>query len=165
MSIEAEISEVVRRSGWFGANVSDGEPPFLYSIGLLQTFDHPELIVFGLEPQIASDLLSRIVQAIRDGQEFADRVTTTIHANGTDLLLAFRKVHRTKHPLYLGYAMGYCRRTGRWDGLEALQVYWPDNGGKFPFDVGFDSDLSELQPRLDIALTPTEIAEFERQFE
>ena len=49
--MEQEIAEVVREHGWFAASVGDHEPPFLYSIGLMQTCDHPELIVFGLDPE------------------------------------------------------------------------------------------------------------------
>ena len=51
--MEEEIAEVVREHGWYAASVSDHDPPFLYSIGLMQTSDHPELIVFGLEPDNA----------------------------------------------------------------------------------------------------------------
>lgn len=49
--------------------------------------------------------------------------------------------------------------------LEAVQVFWPDKNGKFPFDVGCDLDVYQRQPRLDLALTPSEIREFRRQWE
>ena len=32
--MENEIAEVVRGHGWFSANVYDGVPPFVYTIGL-----------------------------------------------------------------------------------------------------------------------------------
>ncbi len=50
--MEDEIAEVVREYGWFAASVSDHDPPFLYSVGLMQTCDHPEFIVFGLDPEL-----------------------------------------------------------------------------------------------------------------
>ena len=36
---------------------------------------------------------------------------------------------------------------------------------KFPFDVGCDLAVYNLQPRLDIGLTPREVCKFRRQFE
>ena len=165
MSFEAEIAEDVTKFGWSCADVSDGQPPFAYSIGLMQTVAHPELIVFGLNRRIARRLLGAIVQRIRDGEQFDSAEVQTIRFGDHDSRIAFRNVHLTQHPLYLGYAMGYCRESGLPGEFAALQVFWPDQQDRFPFDVGFDSELSNLQPRLDIPLTPREIREFERQFE
>jgi Sulfatase len=52
--------------------------------------------------------------------------------------IGLRRVHPTQHSLYLGFAMGYSRYTGRIGELEAIQVFWPDSGGRFPFEVGCD---------------------------
>ena len=41
-TMENEIAEVVRERGWFSAHVYDADPPFIYTIGLMQTWDHPE---------------------------------------------------------------------------------------------------------------------------
>jgi hypothetical protein len=165
MSIEDEIDEVVRAHGWFGANVFDGEPPFFYTIGLMKTFDHPELIVFGLEVRDAKYLLATLVQYLRDGDRFDRNEIRSIQIGETDHRIGLRKVDATKLPLYFGYAMGYCRHMGRIGQLEAMQIFWPDARNVFPFETGFASELSDLQPRLDFPLTPREVAEFERQFE
>src|SRR5262249_23768953 len=78
--------------------------------------------------------------------------------------VGFRPVHPTQHELYLGFAMGYCRHIGRLGELEAMQVFWPDSNGKFPFDVGCDSDVFCIQPRLDLGLTPGELREWRRRW-
>src|SRR5205823_6645419 len=62
-AMENEIAEVIREHGWFSADVNDGDPPFMYTIGLMQTWDHPELIMFGRQSQTAYRLLSRMVQS------------------------------------------------------------------------------------------------------
>jgi hypothetical protein len=31
--MDEEIAEVFREHGWYAANISDGKPPFLYTIG------------------------------------------------------------------------------------------------------------------------------------
>lgn len=164
MSVEAEIAQVVAERGWYGVNVFDGDPPFIYSIGLMQTQNHPELVVFGLETRAGELLLGSIIQQIRAGENFASAEVRTVRIGDADHRIGLRRVDPTRHPLYLGYAMGYCRYIGRWGELEAMQVFWPDSRGKFPFEAGFDSDISDLQPRLDIPLTQDEIDEFERQF-
>jgi len=61
--------------------------------------------------------------------------------------------------------MGFMTNIGRIGELEAMQAFWPDRSGKFPFDVGCEFEVYRLQPRLDLALTPIEIRRFERQFE
>jgi hypothetical protein len=162
--LEDEIAEVVREHGWFAASISDHDPPFLYSIGLMQTCRHPELIVFGLHPGDAHALLSGMVRQIRVGCSYAQPGVYTL-ALAEGYRVGIRGVHPTQYPLYLGFAMGYCSYLGRMGGLEACQVFWPDPRGKFPFEVGCDIGVYRCQPRLHIALTPSEIREFERRWE
>jgi hypothetical protein len=61
--------------------------------------------------------------------------------------------------------MGFLTNIGRIGELEAMQAFWPDVHGRFPFDAACDLGIFNLQPRLDIALTPAEIREFERRWE
>lgn len=165
MSIEDEIEKVVHEHGWFAANVFDGDPPFVYTIGLMETFDHPEFIVFGLEPNGSTVLIASIVEHMRAGERFDSKGVRTIRVGDDNHVIGLRKVDVTQHPLYMGYAMGYCRHIDRWGELSAVQVFWSDTRGRFPFDPGFGSEAAHLQPRLDIPLTEDEIADFERQFE
>lgn len=160
--MEEEIAEVVRKHGWYAASIYDGDPPFLYTIGLMQTCNHPELIVFGLEANNAHDLFSELIQDIHASKPLLTRGVFTLSSN-EEHRIGIRTVHPTQHQLYLGFAMGYCRYTGRPGDLQALQVFWPDAGGKFPFEVGCDLDVFRLQPRLDLPLTPSEIEDFERR--
>ena len=74
-------------------------------------------------------------------------------------------VHPTQHELYLGFAMGFLTNIGRIGELEAMQAFWPDRSGKFPFDVGCDLGVYEAQPHTDLGLTPREVKRFQRQFE
>jgi hypothetical protein len=164
MSIEEEIGEVVHRSGWFGANIYDAEPPFIYTIGLIETLQHPELIVFGLETSQAEILLEALVTSLRKGERFSAAEIRTIRIGTDDRRVGFRPVHPTQYQFYLGFAMGYCRHICRSRDLAAVQVFWPDGRGKFPFEAGFAWEMSDLQPRLDVPKTREEIAEFEREF-
>jgi hypothetical protein len=46
------------------------EPPFTYSIGLFANYDHPELIMFGLNK--ASAIINEIRDHVAAGRKFAD---------------------------------------------------------------------------------------------
>ncbi len=162
--MDEDIADDVRQYGWSAQNVFDHDPPFLYSVGLMQTENHPEFIVFGLEPDNAHALVSALVRDIRAGARFDQAGIHTIII-GDEFRVGFRRVHPTQQPLYLGFAMGFCTNIGRIGELEAVQAFWPDANGKFPFEVGCDLGVYQCQPRLDIPLTPSEIRAFKRQWE
>jgi hypothetical protein len=162
-TMESEIAEVVREHGWFAADINDGDPPFLYTIGLMQTWDHPELILFGRQSYTAHRLLSIMVDAIRNGASYREPGTYA-GVLQNDARIGVRHVDPTQHQLYLGYAMGYLSYIGRIGELRAMQVFWPDRTGKVPYEVGCDLEVHRLQPRLDLALSPSEIEEFEREW-
>jgi hypothetical protein len=137
----------------------------LYTIGLMQTCNHPEFIMFGLEANNAHALFSQLVRDIRAGGSYSDPGVHSIQIGGDEHRVGFRRVHPTQHELYLGFAMGYCRHIGRLGELEAMQAFWPHDRGKFPFEAGCDLGVYGLQPRLDIGLTPRELEKWRRQWE
>ena len=163
--MEEEIAEVVQTHGWYAANVNDHQPPFLYTIGLMQTVDHPEFIMFGLDVADAHALFSELVREIHRGRRFDVPGVQTTVIRSVEHRVGFRRVHPSQHPLYLGFAMGYCRHIGRAGGLEAMQSFWPDATGRFPFEASCDLEVHRLQPRLDLALSPSEIARWKRRWE
>lgn len=163
--MDEEIAEVVREYGWYAASVSDARPPFLYTIGLMQTYHHPEFIMFGLDADNAHALFSQLVREIRAGKSFAEPGIRAVVLGGDEHRVGFRRVHPTQHELYLGFAMGFMTNIGRIGELEAVQAFWPDAAGKFPFEVGCDLDVYRLQPRLDIGLSPREIEQWQRRWQ
>jgi hypothetical protein len=163
--MDDDFAEDVRTFGWSMASISDHKPAFQYTIGLMETLHHPEFLVFGLEPDNAHALFCGLVREIRAGHSFAEPRVYTVNLGGDEHRVGFRQVHPTQHPLYLGFAMGFLTNIGRIGELEAMQAFWPDDAGKFPFDVGCDLAVYQLQPRLDIGLSPREVRRFERQFE
>jgi len=60
--------------------------------------------------------------------------------------------------------MGHCRYSGNLGALVAVQVFWPDNQGQFPFEASCDLEVSALQPRLDLAVPEAELQAFRRRF-
>ena len=164
MSIDDQIDQAIEKHGWYALSIADGSPPFLYTIGLSKTFDHPELVVFGLQPREAYDLTGVLIGCIADGERLSESSRFEKTIDDDHLLIGFRNVHPTQQPLYLGYAMSFCRRIGRIDELKAMQIFWSDASGIFPFEAGCDIEVEQLQPRLDIPLSQEEIEAFEREY-
>jgi hypothetical protein len=165
MSPDDEFAEDVRNYGWSLANISDHKPPFQYTIGLMETCRHPEFVLFGLDGTHAHALFSALIRDIRVGKSYAAPGAYAVNVGGDDHQIGFRRVHPTQHALYLGFAMGFLTNIGRIGELEAMQAFWPDGAGKFPFDVGCELAVHDAQPRLDLGLTPREVRRFQRQFE
>ena len=156
MTEDEELVAAVRTHGWQAISISDCDPPFLYSVGLSETFSHPEVIVFGLPANNAYRLIADLVEGLRKGLRFDISGTSKAEVFATEV--GFRPVDETQHPLYIGYAMGFCRLVGV--RLKAMQVFWPDSKGKFPFETNCEERCYTLQPRLDIPLTSSESDEY-----
>jgi len=154
VSEDEEIARNVAKHGWHAITVNDASPAFTYTCGLVTTFDHPELIIFGLESREGYSVLAVMVEDLRRGRSFAKPGTYDGVLEGC--AIAVRKVHPTQRERYLGYAMAHCRLMGNASGLRARQVFWPDRQGRFPIDVGCDVDVCQLQPRLDLEVPPSE---------
>lgn len=163
--MDEEIAEIVREKGWFPARVEDASPPFTYTIGLMQTCSHPEFIVFGHDRVNSYVLLQQLFRDTKSGKSFEKPGIYSIEIGGDQHQVGIRQVHRTQQQLYLGFAMGFLTNICRIGELRALQAFWPDQTGKFPFEAGCDAAVANLQPRLDISLTPREIKEWERRWQ
>src|SRR5262245_39269558 len=74
MPYEDDIGSHVDRHGWSAVCVYDGSPPFIYSVGLMFTAKHPELIIFGLQHE-GYNILRAMVEDIRNGRSFAEPAT------------------------------------------------------------------------------------------
>ena len=119
---------------------------FSFTVGLFKTFDHPELVLFGLPDDAAHGLFSACVERVKQGAVFADGQVRT------DLLthhsIAVFSIDPSFYEEFLGSAIGY------YDTLEfpALQLVWPDKANRFPWDSNFDSACEGLQKLLNSAV-------------
>src|SRR5947209_6271559 len=68
---EAHSGEFVRIAMYgFTMIAVGGSPTWTYTIGLLQSFGHPELVMTGLSPGDSADLITAVVELIREGAVF-----------------------------------------------------------------------------------------------
>jgi hypothetical protein len=141
---ERKLVSDIEQFGWHVIFVpEDGEgPAFAYSIGLFHKFNHPEIIVFGLDLNILHRIINVIGEELRQGRRFADG------ENASDILedyeVRFVDVSRMHYGAYFGCARWFYKG----DDFPALQCLWPDRQGRFPTVPDFPQRLRALQPVL-----------------
>ena len=140
------IEEIVQRNvEEYGCHVmriaADEEGPgFAYSIGVVKTFRQPELVCFGLDDELLPSVINEVCDRMADGEHFADGEKVPHLIAGRDCVL--RRVERARYADFFPFTRWYYGH----DDFEVLQIVWPDEHGRYPWDEGFK--LNELQPHL-----------------
>lgn len=146
---ELDIAASVSRYGWTAVGVDEFEPNYVYSVGLTYSAEHPEIVIVGLTGE-GYPLLQLMVKMIAEGESFA---APGIYRNILgEVPFAVRPVHPSHVESALAYAQAHCAWRGDANRLAAIQVFWPDDAGRYPFDLDCDPAVCERQPRLDLAL-------------
>ena len=135
----------VETFGWHVVMVSGGgDPGFLFTIGLWKTYGHPEIVLFapGEDPRGMAGRLQAVAQRVKAGETFgAEALYEGLFGAypGT-----FRPVAQGWYPHFLGTAMAFYESYG----FPVLQLFWPDQGGHFPWEPDFTLALAPFQPLL-----------------
>lgn len=156
-----QIKQIVEEYGWYVAlfEAEDSLPSFGYTIGLRKNFKHPEIIMFGLPVDVMGALLNLAGDKAKAGEVIKEDVLYEDML--TDLPVAFKGVHPDNMPDYFGYGMDFYEHKA----FPALQLFWPDEQGAFPWENHFNKDLFLYQPllvqRLDFKFSePRNVAAF-----
>ena len=121
----------------------DQVPPFAFSIGLYQNFNHPEVIIIGLKPDLMKHMVSWIGEDVKKGLTFEPEKEYADLLEGFNC--RFRLVAKRHYDEYLGTAMWFYKGSD----FAAIQCVWPTTKGYFPWDKKYPRDLTEWQPLLD----------------
>jgi hypothetical protein len=138
------LADIAEHGCYLGAASETAEQPaFAYTAGLLHTHDHPELVVVGLEEDLAGELLEALIDAIAAGRRFAAGQRCDGFLRGYPVALC--AVHRDCCAQFLPAAVW------AWQGSDvtALQVVWPDRQGRMPWDADVREGFRACQPLLD----------------
>ncbi len=119
-------------------------PPFAYTIGLWETYKHPELIMFALKTEVLGVILNGIREEIAHGKTYLANEKYLGLIEGFEVLML--PVQKENYQDYLGYAGWYYGYT--WD-FPVLQVLFPDKSNRWPWDEQFDPAWKYIQPLLD----------------
>lgn len=142
--MEDHVRANVEEHGWHVMLVPGGEEPdepaFAYTIGLWHSFQHPELICFGLPDEVAAGALNNCGDEVEAGRELGEGSRSDEAFDGLEC--AFREFPRAAYRDHLGYAVWF------YDGAEfpVLQCIWPDREGRFPWEEGCDEEVVLRQP-------------------
>jgi hypothetical protein len=130
--------------GWIVMRIAaDGPgPDFAYSIGLVRTYAHPEIIVVGLPMDVAHNIINDLGAAVRDGARFNAGQISGAFLKDYDV--TFRAVPEYQYGAYLGWGQ---QVYGRSD-FPVLQLIYPDRAGRWPWQDGVASQFRALQPVL-----------------
>lgn len=118
-------------------------PSFAYSIGLKETYNHPEIICFGLPNDIGHAIINDIAEIIKKEERIEiGKIYTEIFK---DNRASFIKVDKRNIDDYFGAALNYYGDKN----FDALQVAWTDRNDKFPWEENFEEEFLYKQPLLD----------------
>lgn len=145
-----DIDRAIEDPGWMVMGIG-AEPPFCYTVGLLKTFNHPEIIIFGLKYQIGHPILNTVGFLIKEGKVFEPGVRYDEIAQKYDT--QFIEVTNENIQEHFGTLIGYMRHHHDATPIRALQLVWTDTQNRFPWEEGFEEKFREAQPLLNTELT------------
>jgi hypothetical protein len=129
-------TNVVRKNidqyGWHVAQVfseDNSYPPFAYTIGLEEKFDHPEVVIFGLNNDL--DFMHQVLNGIGSRVQKGERF---LHGSSKKAILPgyscqFARFPKSAYEDHLGRAIDH------YDGkFRCVQCIWPDPKKKLPWD-------------------------------
>jgi len=128
-----EIQVNIKEFGWHFIFVfdPDGEhQDFSYSIGLEESFGHPEIIIFGLKKDSAHAIIADIVEDVKSGITMKPNQKLG-NVIGGDFEVMFKPISVNAYKEYLGTAVNYYGKPFR-----ALVMFWPDKGNILPTEEG-----------------------------
>lgn len=145
--VKKKIIDDVQRVGWHvmavGADTERMKPGFAYSIGLWHSFKHPEIIIFGLPYETMGHIINDIGSYVKagtpivTGQPYSDFIE--------NYSIIFESVASYWRVEFLRFAEWF---YGDDNSFSALQCFWPDKSGYFPWNAEFDDTLIRHQPLL-----------------
>lgn len=143
---EKRVIQDVEKYGFHMALLEDDGylPAFVYTIGFYKTYQHPEIVVFGLKNEVTQHLLHHIGEEIKKGTKFL----TGIDYNGflSNYPIRFIKVDIEHYADYLGFGGWFYNNS--FD-FPAYQLVWTDKEGKYPWEENFYENWKFKQPILD----------------
>ena len=139
---EEKLVGDVTAHGWHVVKVAEDDqgPGFTYTVGLWQSFRHPEVILVGLPGETAHVILNDLGEAVRRGEHFEAGTESEVFLEGYPV--TFRPVPEDRQWPYFGFARWF------YDGgaFPALQLVFPDREHRWPWQDGVAAGFRAQQP-------------------
>jgi hypothetical protein len=146
-SLDEHERRVVQDIATYGMHVTRvlpnrDTPGWAFSVGLWHTYQHPEVLVFGLDAGVAHHMLNHIADDIKVGRPFQ------VEHEYADLLEGVRCMFKPVSPIwhypFLGWADWFYQHVE----YPVLQCIWPDHDQHYPWERGFREEWRWVQPLL-----------------
>ncbi len=118
-------------------------PSFAYSIGLYNTYKHPEIICFGLPGDLGHGIINDVAILIKKGEKI--EISKNYNNIFKNARAEFLEVDERNIPDYFGAALNYYQSKN----FPALQLIWTDRNDRFPWEDNFENKFQFKQPLLD----------------
>ena len=134
----AKTDELIERFGHSCVTVAGDSPDevFAYTAGLSEA-GWPELLVIGLGPQTSMTILNEVVAKLRSEERRPAHGMIVTEALNVPVHLRSVPAHLVLD--YFKVSLNRANRKGIPDAqVEGIQIVWPDEAGKFPWDAGYN---------------------------
>ena len=141
---DKKLIEDIEEYGWHVLNIMGDEqgPGFCYSIGLYKTFNHPEIVIVGLKPDLGHLLINNIGEDIKSGKVYQPR---QFYSGILDNFECFMlQVTHENYDEYFGYGQWYYK----YKDFPVLQCVYPTVKGIYPWENDWPENIKDLQPIL-----------------
>jgi hypothetical protein len=139
---EAKVGKDIEDYGWHVVKVftKDSGPDFAYSIGLFQSFGHPEILIVGLGLDTMHQIINNIGAEVKRGKTFQDGQSSD------DILEGYECIFREVLPEYFHDLFGWAIWHYEGKKFLALQCIWPDRDRRFPWEEESGPEFPAHQP-------------------
>ena len=108
---------------------------FAYSVGLTETYNHPEIICFGLPNNLGHEIINDVAKIIERGEVIVcgKKYEELFEKSSAK----FINVDKKNIEDYFGVAIPYYENRE----FDAIQLIWTDKNDRFPWDDFFKKNI------------------------
>ncbi|MEI7770114.1 MAG: DUF4262 domain-containing protein [Chloroflexales bacterium] len=152
----AKLTRQVARRGYQSIHThdragTDADLPITYSVGFRQRA-HPDILIPGLLAPVAASFMAQLHEAIVAGATYAPGELYDSIAAG--YLAQFKPIHESWQNALTAVAASVYQRQNGDRTFTAIQLIYPDAGGRWPWDPACEEHIRQKQPRLDLPPQP-----------
>lgn len=149
---DAWITDTIRKFGVYiayvgggtcsmpGCDGSDDGPPFAYTVGLFG-LGHPELLIFGVSASDASSVLNGLADRVKAGENFLTGQLITLDDWPHKVV-----PEEVPNPGEVVFEANRLYARPPEVSVPVLQLSYPDEAGRYPWDAGFSAPGSQPRP-------------------
>ena len=141
---DAKVFTDVAKYGWHVVRVLEKSetPGWAFSIGMYRNFNHPEVVVFGLNGDLLHSVINSIGEDVRAGKRFE------VDGKYPDLIEEYSCTFKPVNPVWYYAFLGYANWFYENQDYPVVQCIWPDRNGRYPWEKEFNPNWLWAQPLL-----------------